>query len=42
MKRTIAVLLLLCSLLLAGCHSMSIGIIGGADGPTRIIVAERQ
>lgn len=35
-------LLLCAALLLSGCHrqAVSIGIIGGADGPTRVIVSE--
>ena len=34
-------MLVLClGLLLAGCSRVSIGIIGGADGPTKIIVSE--
>ena len=30
----------MCSLLLTACNNTSIGVIGGADGPTKIIVSE--
>lgn len=41
MKKLIAIVLVLSCLLLAGCRKdSSIGIIGGADGPTSIFVAE--
>ena len=41
MKKIIAMLLILSCLLFAGCrkNASSIGIIGGADGPTSIFVA---
>lgn len=37
-------LVLLCLLLLSGCskNSVSVGIIGGADGPTQILVSSKQ
>lgn len=40
MKRVLAILLILFCLLFAGCRkdASSIGIIGGADGPTSIFV----
>ena len=40
MKRVLAILLVLTCLLFAGCrrNASSIGIIGGADGPTSIFV----
>ena len=40
MKRMIAVLLCLSCLLFAGCrrNASSIGIIGGADGPTSVFI----
>ena len=38
MKKLIAVLLILTCLLFAGCRRSSIGIIGGADGPTSVFV----
>ncbi|MBQ8541230.1 MAG: hypothetical protein IJ435_07125 [Clostridia bacterium] len=40
MKRVIAGLM--CVLLLSGCSSESVGIIGGADGPTAIFVTEGE
>lgn len=40
MKRRKTISLLMCSLLLTACNSRSIGIIGGADGPTSIFVSE--
>ncbi len=30
----------LCAALLSGCGSSSVGIIGGADGPTSIVVSD--
>ncbi len=41
MKKLVAILLILSCLLFAGCrkNASSIGIIGGADGPTSIFVA---
>ena len=43
MKKIVALLLLgaMCFALF-GCKSSSIGIIGGADGPTDIIVEEKE
>ena len=38
-KRVLIVLILLCSLLLTACNNTSVGVIGGADGPTSIIVS---
>lgn len=38
MKRIFLLTLTLCCLLLTACDNASIGIIGGADGPTKIIV----
>ncbi len=40
MKRILIISLLICSLLFTACSSSSIGIIGGADGPTSIIVGK--
>jgi len=40
MKRIISLSLIMCSLLLTACNNTSIGVIGGADGPTKIIVSE--
>ena len=42
MKKSIVLFFMVCCLMLNGCHSKSIGIIGGADGPTSIIVSERK
>lgn len=42
MKRILTILILLCSLLLTACNNASIGVIGGADGPTSIIVSEKN
>ncbi len=39
MKQILTILILLCSLLFAACDNASIGVIGGADGPTSIIVS---
>lgn len=39
MKRILTISILLCSLLLTACNNTSIGVIGGADGPTSIIVS---
>ena len=42
MKQIITISLLICSLLLAACtDARSIGIIGGADGPTAVYVGEK-
>ncbi len=38
MKRSLVILLFLACILLTACNSTSIGVIGGADGPTSIIV----
>ena len=40
MKRNFMLTLTLCCLLLAACRDASVGIIGGADGPTAIFVSE--
>lgn len=40
MKRILILSLLMCNLLLAACNDASVGVIGGADGPTKIIVGE--
>ena len=40
MKRILTISLLMCCLLLTACDNASIGVIGGADGPTSIIVGE--
>lgn len=40
MKRILTISILLCGLLLTACDNASIGVIGGADGPTKIIVSE--
>lgn len=42
MKRILTISILLCSLLLTACNNVSIGVIGGADGPTSIIVSEKN
>lgn len=42
MKKIITIFLLLCSLLLVSCNDTDIGIIGGADGPTNIIVSKND
>ena len=44
MMKKIVALLVLCAMCFAlfGCKSSSIGIIGGADGPTDIIVEEKE
>lgn len=42
MKRILTILIMLCSLLLTACNNASIGVIGGADGPTSIIVSEKN
>ena len=42
MKRIISLSLIMCSLLLTACNDASIGVIGGADGPTSIIVSEKN
>lgn len=39
MKRVLIVLILLCSMLLTACNNTSVGVLGGADGPTSIIVS---
>ncbi|MBR2404965.1 MAG: hypothetical protein IKA95_04850 [Clostridia bacterium] len=41
MKRIITLSLIMCSILLTACNDKSsIGVIGGADGPTKIVVGE--
>ena len=42
MKRIITLTFIMCCLLLTGCDNASIGVIGGADGPTKIIVSEND
>jgi len=42
MKRIIILPFIVCSLLLTACSDASIGVIGGADGPTKIIVGENN
>ena len=42
MKRIITLTLIMCCLLLTACDNASIGVIGGADGPTKIIVSEKE
>lgn len=42
MKRILTISLLMCSLMLTACNDASIGVIGGADGPTKIIVGENN
>lgn len=42
MKRIITISLIMCCLLLTACDNASIGVIGGADGPTKIIVGENN
>ena len=38
MKKILAILLILSCLLFVGCRRSSIGIIGGADGPTSVFI----
>ena len=42
MKRIISLSLIMCSLFLTACNNTSIGVIGGADGPTAIFVGENN
>lgn len=42
MKRILALVVIVCSALLTSCDSVGIGIIGGSDGPTSVIVAENE
>ena len=42
MKRILILSILALSLLLASCHNSTIGIIGGADGPTSTILGENS
>lgn len=42
MKRIITITLIMNCLLLTACNNSSIGVIGGADGPTAIIVSENN
>lgn len=42
MKRWITLLILVGCLLLASCNRASIGMIGGADGPTSVIVSQKN
>ncbi len=39
MKRTVLLSIAMCALLLAACNNTDVGVIGGADGPTSIIVS---
>ena len=39
MKRIITLSLIMCCLLLTACDNASIGVIGGADGPTAAFIA---
>lgn len=41
MKRIIALILIICCLLFTACNDTSIGVIGGADGPTAIFVSKK-
>lgn len=40
MKQTVALILIICCLLLAACERLSVGVIGGTDGPTSIYISE--
>lgn len=42
MKRFLILTVAICCLLLTACNSTSVGIIGGADGPTAILVEENN
>ena len=42
MKRILTLILITCCVPLAACNDSSIGVIGGADGPTEIIVGENK
>lgn len=42
MKRIITLIIILCCLMLTACNNTSIGVIGGADGPTAILVGENN
>ena len=42
MKRIVLLVLLICNLLLSGCERTSIEVVGGADGPTSILVTEKK
>ncbi len=42
MKKIVAIQVFILCLLLVGCNSASIGVIGGADGPTAIFVGEND
>lgn len=43
MKRILIILLVLCSLILSACNNnLNIGIIGGSDGPTNIIITDEN
>ena len=42
MKKVLIVAVLLICLLLTGCESVSIGLIGGADGPTSIFLSDND
>lgn len=42
MKQIVLLTLIMCCLMLTGCNDTSIGVIGGADGPTAILVGEND
>lgn len=42
MKRIITLTFIICCLLLTACDNASIGVIGGADRPTKIVVSEKE
>lgn len=42
MTRILTISLLLCSLLLTACNRSSVGIVGGSDGPTSILISEQK
>mgnify|MGYP003293830498 CR=1 FL=1 len=42
MKKCLFLCLALCIAILSGCNAVSVGIIGGADGPTKIIVSDHE
>lgn len=42
MKQILTISILLCSLLFTACNKTSIGIIGGSDGPTSILISEQK
>jgi len=42
MKRIITLIIIMCCLMLTACNNASIGVIGGANGPTAILVGENN